>query len=119
MNKLIIAATAAFCLAGITTSANAFCVTGDPAHGCSLPFSSSDSSKLSDGETTQQSFDAQNGNQWSTTSHKMGDVTFYSGFSSGNSWDSRQRVFGNGFNGPSFSSQNQPNSPRCAFYGAC
>jgi hypothetical protein len=107
------------CLASITTSASAFCGTGDPSQGCGRPFSGSDSAKQSDGDTTQQGFDAQTGNQWSTASHKMGDFTLYSGMSSGNSWDGRQRIFGNGFNGPGFSSPNQASSPRCAFYGAC
>ncbi len=119
MNKLVVAATIAFCLAGVTTSASAFCVTDDASQGCPRPFNSGNSSTQSDGETTQQGFDTQTGNQWSATSHKMGDFTFYSGISSGNSWDGRQRVFGNGFNGPGFGSQNQANSPHCAFYGTC
>jgi hypothetical protein len=119
MNKLFVAATTAFCLIGITSSANAFCGTGDASQECGRPFSNSNGSTQSDGDTMQQGFDAQNGNQWSTTSHKMGDFTFYSGVSSGNSWDSRQRLFGNGLNGPGFGSQNQANSPHCAFYGAC
>lgn len=119
MNKLIVAATTAFCWAGFCASASAFCVTGDASQGCPRPFSSSDSSKQPDGDTTLQGFDAQTGNQWSATSHKMGDFTFYSGVSSGNSWDGRQRVFGNGFNGPGFSSQNQTDSSHCAFYGDC
>ena len=119
MNKLFIAATTAFCLIGITSSASAFCGTGDASQEWGRPFSSGDITKQLDGDTTQQGFDAQNGNQWSSTSHKMGDFTFYSGMSSGNSWDGRQRVFGNSFNGPGFSSPNQANSPHCAFYGAC
>src|SRR5579872_5010838 len=119
MNKLVVAVTTGFCWAGLCASASAFCVTGNASQGCTQPFSSSNSSTKSDGDTTQQGFDAQTGNRWSSTSHKAGDFTFYSGFSSGNSWDSRQRVFGNGLNGPGFSSQNQANGPHCAFYGDC
>lgn len=119
MNKLVVAVTTAFCLAGVTTSANAFCVTGDASQGCPRPFSSGNSSTQPDDEATQQGFDTQNGNQWSRSSHKFGDFTFYSGFSSGNSWDSRQRVFGNGLNEPGFSSQDQAGSSHCAFYGDC
>ena len=119
INRLIVAVGAAFCLAGFFTSAGAFCIGGDTAHGCPLPFNSNSSSTQSNGETTQQGFDAQTGDQWSTTSRKAGDVTFYSGFSSGNSWDGRQRIFGNGLNGPGFNSQNQVDSSHCAFYGNC
>jgi hypothetical protein len=116
MNKLVVAIATVLCMAGISTSASAFCVTGDPSHGCSLPFGSSDNFKQPDGDTMRQGFDAQTGDQWSSTSRKMGDVTFYSGMSSGNSLDGRQRIFGTG---PGFGSQNQVNSPHCAFYGAC
>jgi hypothetical protein len=117
--KLMVAVIASFCLAGFSTSASAFCISGDAAHGCGLPFNSNNSSTQSNGETTQQGFDAQTGDQWSTTSRKAGDVTFYSGFSSGNSLDGHQRGFGTGFNGPSFNSQNQADSSHCAFYGNC
>jgi hypothetical protein len=119
MNKLVVVAAMAFCWAGSCASANAFCVTGDVSQGCARPFGSSNSSAQADGDITQQGFDAQTGKQWSTTSHKAGDFTFYSGISSGNSWDSRQRVIGSGLNGPGFSSPNQANSPHCAFYGTC
>ena len=119
MNKLIVAVTTAFCWAGFLCFSQ--CVLRN--RRCQPRVRSAlwqcNNPAQADGETTQQGFDAQNGNQWSTTSHKMGDFTFYSGLSSGNSWDGRQRVFGNGFNGPGFGSQNQAGSPRCAFYGAC
>jgi hypothetical protein len=119
MNKLIVAIATAFCWAGFCASASAFCGTSDANQGCGRPFGNSNNSTQADGETTQQGFDAQTGKQWSSTSHKMGDFTFYSGVSSGNSWDGRRRIFGNGLNGPSFGSQNQVNSPHCVFYGAC
>jgi hypothetical protein len=118
MTKPVVVVIAALCWTVFSAPAWAYCAAGDP-QGCAQPFANSGSSLQSDGTTTQQGFDAQTGNQWSTTSHKMGDFTFYSGFSSGNSWDSRQRAFGNGFNGPGFSSQNQAGSPHCAFYGTC
>src|SRR5579864_9652751 len=103
MNKVIFAATAALCTVGIVNSADAFCAAGDP-QVCAHPFADTGSALQSDGTATQKGFDARTGNQWSTSSRKFGDFTFYSGVSSGNSWDSRQRVFGTGLNGPAFGS---------------
>ena len=117
MNKLITAVTSAVCWAGLCVSASAFCVTDEAAKGCPMPFAGSNSAQF-DGDTTRQGYDAQTGNQWSSASHKMGDFTFYSGVSSGNSWGNRQ-PYGNGFNGPGFGSQSQAASPHCAFYGNC
>jgi hypothetical protein len=117
MNKLV-AAFGALCLAAFSVPASAFCGAGDP-QGCAHPFANDGSSLQSDGTNTQQGFDAQTGNQWSTTSHKMGDFTFYSGMSSGNGWGSRSPYSGNGFNAPGLNSQGQPSGANCAFYGTC
>jgi hypothetical protein len=121
MRRAIWVAPLAFGLAIIAAPAWAFCVTGDAAQGCPLPFSNYNSSQqpAADGMTTRQGFDAQTGSQWSSTTQKAGDFTFYSGVSSGNSWAGRQRLYGNGLNGPGFGSQDQSDSPQCAFYGNC
>jgi hypothetical protein len=119
MRRAILVAPLAVCLTVFAAPAWAFCVTGDGAQGCPLPFSNSSNSAQPDGVSTRQGFDAQSGSQWSSTTQKAGDFTFYSGVSSGNSWDARQRFFGNGLNGPGFGSQDQANSPHCAFYGNC
>jgi hypothetical protein len=119
MNKLMVAVATAFCWVGFCASASSFCGTGDASQECSRPFGNTNSSTQADGETSEQGFDAQTGDQWSSTSHKVGDFTFYSGLSSANSWDSRQRGFGSGLNGPGFGSQNHANIAHCAFYGTC
>lgn len=113
MKKSAVVVFAAFCLAAYSAPAWAFCV------GCAQSFANGGSAMPSDGTTTQQGFDAQTGNQWSTTSRKAGDFTFYSRFSSGNSWDGRERLLGNGLNGPGFSPHDQADSPSCALYGSC
>jgi hypothetical protein len=115
MKKLLLASIALLCSAAVP--AFAFCVTGDPGQGCPQPYANDASQP--DGTTTRQGFDAQTGTQWSTTSHKMGDFTFYSGMSSGNPWDSRGRLMENGMNTPNFNSQGQTNSAHCAFFGTC
>jgi len=120
MRRAILVAPLALGLAVFAAPAWAFCVTGDAAQGCPLPFTNNNSSQQqADGLTTRQGFDAQSGSQWSSTTQKAGDFTFYSGVSSSNPWDARQRLFGNGLNGPGFGSQDQADSPHCAFYGNC
>ena len=118
MKKSSVVVLAGVCLAAYSAPVWAFCVTGNP-QGCSQPFAKSGSSVQSEGATAQQGFDAQTGNQWSTTSRKAGDFTFYSGISSGNSLGGRQRLFGSGLNGPGFNSHDQADSPNCALYGSC
>jgi hypothetical protein len=118
MNKPAIVAFTALCVAALSAPAWAFCAAGDP-QGCTQPITNSGSSLQSDGATTQQGFDAQTGNQWSASSHKMGDFTFYSGVSSGNGWRSRDPLMGNSSSGPDFDSQNHADSFHCAYYGTC
>jgi hypothetical protein len=115
-NPVIIAVTA-LCLAASSAPAWAFCAAGD-AQACSQSFTNSGGSSLQSG-ATQQGFDPQTGNQWSTASHKMGDFTFYSGVSSGNGWGSRDSLAGNGWGTPNLNSQNHADSFNCAYYGTC
>jgi hypothetical protein len=105
-------------LVAFTAPAWAFCGNGDP-QGCAQSFTNSGPSLQPDGTTTQQGFDAQTGNQWSSTSHKMGDFTFYSGVSSGNGLGNPGGYMRNGLNAPGFNPQGQSNGADCAFYGTC
>lgn len=118
MKPLIAVLMAVLSLGAFSGTASAFCLTSDPSQGCPQPFAGTNASKLN-GTGDQQGFDAQTGTHWSTSTNTMGGVTFYSGMSTSNPWDSRDHMMGNGFNGPGFSSQAGPNSPHCLFYGSC
>lgn len=119
MNKLLVVASTVLGLAASFVPAVAFCGAGDP-QGCVQSFTNDGSSLQSDKTTTtQQGFDAQTGNQWSSTSHKMGDFTFYSGVSSGNGLGGPGGYMRNGLNAPGFNQQGQSNGADCAFYGTC
>jgi hypothetical protein len=119
MHKAILVAPLAVGLIAFAAPASAFCGNGAP-QGCTQSFANDGSALQPDGTTsTRQGFNAQNGSQWSTTSHKMGDFTFYSGVSSGNGWGGPGGYMRNGLNAPGFNPQGQPSDADCAFYGTC
>ena len=119
MKKLIFGSLAALCVSLLCGEADAMCAGGNSAQSCAPTFGNS-TTEQSDGLTTNQGFDAQNGNQWARSSNKLGNFTFYSGASTGNSWMDRQSSFGNAFgNTRGLNAQGRPDPATCELYGTC